>query len=129
MLFRSASELATFLLAMQALDVHTVLEIGTGYRGGLSRFLDADMGWDVTTVDIQDYGQRYGNVRYVVIRPTWQDNANPPFGPSYDLVIIDAEHSYESTRAGWDYYSAFARKAIMFHDISGLRDCEGVAQF
>lgn len=116
-------ELATFLVHMQSLGVHTVLEIGTGYRGGLSRFLDADMGWDVTTVDIQDYGNRFGNVRYVVQAAPYVASI------AYDLVIIDAEHSYESTAANWLHYSAYAGKAIMFHDIAGLRDCEGVAQF
>lgn len=120
---QSPSELATFLVAMQSLGVHTVLEIGTGWRGGLSRFLDADMGYDVTTVDIENYGHAFERIHYVVNATLY--TPDQPF----DLVIIDAEHSYESTRANWLHYSAYATKAIMFHDIAGLRDCEGVAQF
>lgn len=125
---QSPSELATFLVAMQELGVHSILEIGTGYRGGLSRFLVDVMGWHVTTVDIENYGHVYPGVHYVIM--PWQ----PPYTRTntleiFDLVLIDANHTYESVKADWTHYAPFASKVIALHDIAGLRDCEGVAQF
>lgn len=123
-------ELATFLVAMQALGVHSVLEIGTGYRGGLSRFLAAELGWEVTTVDIENYGHAFPGVHYLIYataRPKFEDWDGGDI--SYDLILIDANHTYESVKADWMYYAPFASKAIALHDIAGLRDCEGVAQF
>lgn len=122
-------ELATFLVAMSEyadrLVKPRILEIGTGYRGGLSRFLSAEFGWDVTTVDIENYGHTYPNIHYIIApgeKPTF-------LAHEFDLVLIDANHTYESVKADWEHYTPFASTAIALHDIAGLRDCEGVAQF
>lgn len=118
-------EIATFLVAMQELGVNSILEIGTGWKGGLSRFLNAELEWGVVTVDVQDYGHAYRGVQYVIA-----PDEKLTFKPEYfDLVLIDANHAYESVRADWEHYAPFASKAIALHDIAGLRDCEGVAQF
>ena len=116
-------ELATFLVRMQELGVQSVLEIGTGYKGGLSRFLAHDMGWDVTTVDIQNYGHVFEGVHYVV----GHTNGQLAGVPSPDLVFIDGDHSFDGVSYDYAYYGkTFARKVIAFHDIAGLRNCEGV---
>lgn len=116
---QNSHELAAFLVRMQELGVQSVLEIGTGYKGGLSRFLAHDMGWDVTTYDIQNYGHVFEKVHYVV-------GNMPRFNQSFDLVFIDGNHGYDAVKTDYETYSKLASKVIAFHDIVGWRDCEGV---
>lgn len=123
---QSPHELATFLVRMQELNVTSCLEIGTGYKGGLSRFLAADMGWQVTSVDVQDYGHKFEGVEYVV--PTY-DTMTEHWINTVDLVFIDGDHSYKSVKFDYEEYGIYATKVIAFHDIAGLRDCEGVKRF
>lgn len=122
---QSPYELAIFLKWLQALDVQSCLEIGTGYKGGLSRFLAADMGWRVRTVDVVDYGHKFKGVEYVVLgRERYRNQLD-----SFDLVFIDGAHDYNSVMHDYSHYKDLAFKAIAFHDIMGLRGCEGVRQF
>ena len=120
-------ELATFLVRMQELGVQSVLEIGTGYKAGLARFLAHEMGWTVTTVDVQDYGhaEKYPDITFEytdgVEYPVWQHK--------FELVFIDGSHTYDDVSFDYDYYSHYAAKAIAFHDIAGLRDCMGARKF
>ncbi len=118
---QSAHELATFLVRMEELGVQSVLEIGTGYKGGLSRFLAADMGWQVTSVDVQDYGHKFEGVTYIVTPKGYA----PQMGARFDLVFIDGDHDYDSVK--WDYenWGRYAAKAVAFHDIAGWRGCAG----
>ena len=115
-------ELAAFLVRMQELGVQSALEIGTGYKGGLSRFLAQDMGWLVTSIDINAYHHAFERVHYIVSQS--RILLNEPF----DLVFIDGDHSYASVIADFEHYEKFAIKVIAFHDIEGLRNCEGVKQ-
>lgn len=122
---QNPSELAAFLVAMYELGASWMLEIGTGYKSGLSRFLATELGWDVTTVDIQNYGHAFPYIHYIIA-----PDEKPTFEPGqFDVVLIDAAHDYDSVKADYLYYAPFASKAIAFHDIAGLRDCEGVARF
>lgn len=114
-------ELATFLVHMQELGVSTCLEIGTGYKGGFSRFLAADMGWQVTTVDIQDYGHKFKGVEYHI---------HPErLYTTYDLVFIDGNHGYKYVKTDYIKWGSYASKVVAFHDIAGLRACEGAQSF
>lgn len=115
-------ELATFLVRMQELGVTSCLEIGTGYKGGLSRFLAQDMGWDVTTVDIKNYGHAFEGVHYIIGKNVWFDRR-------FDLVFIDGDHQYQSVHHDYGFYAPLATKAVGFHDMGGKRDCYGVLQF
>jgi hypothetical protein len=118
-------ELATFLAALPD-DTQTVLEIGTGYRAGMARFMSECLGWDVTTVDIKDYehAAAYPSITFIVIE--WAGVEFPVFGEGFDLVIIDGDHSYDAARFDYEYYGEFA-PIVMLHDIAGLRDCGGAA--
>lgn len=119
-------ELASFLSSIPL--PATVLEIGTGYRAGLARFLTYDLGCKVTTVDIQDYGHAaaYPEIDFVLIE--WGGVEYPYFQQRFDLVIIDGDHRYDTVRFDADYYGPLG-KVVMFHDIAGERDCEGAARF
>lgn len=118
-------ELANFLVVCQQLGVESVLEIGTGWRAGLARFLYDDMGWEVVSVDIHDYGHQYEGVTF-----EHSDGVElPVFSAKFDLVILDGDHSYDGVRFDYDYYGKYAAKIVAFHDIAGLRDCEGVADW
>lgn len=124
---QSSWELAHFLVAMQVLGVSKVLEIGTGWRAGLARFLANDMGWRVVSVDKNQPVSLAPNVEFMQGTSEW---LRPLFeGATFDLVIIDADHSYEAVKRDFELYAPLATKAIMFHDIAGLRDCEGVARY
>jgi hypothetical protein len=124
---QNAHELATFLVAMQELGVQSVLEIGTGWRAGLARFLANDMGWRVVSMDKNQPVNPAPNVQFLMGR---SEILRPLFdGQTFDLVIIDADHSYEAVKRDYEMYAALADKAVMFHDIAGLRDCEGAARF
>lgn len=118
-------ELATFLSSVQLPPSSTVLEIGTGYRAGLARFMTEILGWDVTTIDIRPPDTPAAFARQLVGR---SDEVVEIIRAAYDLVIIDGDHHYEAVKQDFELYSSMGA-VVMFHDIEGLRDCEGVAQF
>jgi predicted O-methyltransferase YrrM len=126
-------ELATFLVRMQELGVQSVLEIGTGYKAGLARFLAHEMGWKVTTVDINDYGHSFDGINFLVEdhpRYTHLCRGEHDISPAeYDLVFIDGAHDYANVKADYEHWGRHATKAVAFHDIAGLRDCEGAQKF
>lgn len=122
---QNVDELAQFLVHMQALGVQSVLEIGTGYKAGLARFLHDDMGWDVVSVDIHDYGHQHDGIRFVQMHPS----SGLQYFDQYDLVIIDGDHSYEGVQRDFETWGEHATKVIAFHDTCGLRDCEGVEKY
>lgn len=122
---QNAHELAQFLVEMQTIGVQSVLEIGTGYKAGLARFLHDDMGWEVVSVDIHDYGHLFTGITFLNL----DEALNLLMFGNPDLVIIDGNHSYEGVKADHERWGTLARKVVMFHDIAGLRDCEGVKRY
>jgi hypothetical protein len=118
-------ELSTFL--DQLPDIQTVLEIGTGHRAGLSRFLHDALNWTVTTIDVN--APQYVTEGVTYIRGASASVYNLFAGKRFDLVIIDGDHRYEAVKQDYELYAPLADKVVMLHDIAGLRDCDGVAQF
>jgi hypothetical protein len=119
---QNAEELAAFLVELP--EIHKVLEIGTGPSAGLARFMKHHLGWDVTTVDVNNYGHSFPGINFLLITP----GEYPAFDEGFDLVILDGDHSYKGISADYEAYGELA-PIVMIHDIAGLRDCEGVAKF
>lgn len=120
-------ELAVFLEDMLERGVHKVLEIGSGYRMGLSRFLANDLGWQVVTIDRIQPDFTAPNVQFLmgsseILRPLFE-------GAQFDLVIIDGDNSYEGVGLDYASYGGLATKAIAICKVEGLRGCEGVREF
>lgn len=124
---QNAHELATFLEAMLELGVSKILEIGTGHRMGLARFLANDLGWRVVTLDKDQPANHYPNVEYLmgtsaILRPLFN-------GSQFDLVILDGDNTYEGVVQDYVMYAPLATKAVAVCKIGGARGCEGVARF
>jgi hypothetical protein len=116
-------ELAAFLSAVGPFE--TFLEIGSGYRAGLSFFLAVRLGIHVTSVDITDYHHDIPDVTFVVQpegSPLWD------YQKKYDVVFLDGPKSYDALKAAYLHYRD-AAPIVAFHDIGGLRACEGVMRF
>lgn len=116
-------ELAAFISSLPD-DIQTVLEIGTGFRAGMARFMSECLGWDVTTVDRWRPDTPAPLARQIV--GLSQDVVKQVRG-QYDLVIIDADHRYEAAKRDFELYGEMGRR-VMFHDIAGLRECDGAQQ-
>ena len=131
---QNADELAHFLVAMQELGVRSILKIGSDWTAGLERFLAYDMGWHVMSVDTRGYGHNLPDIEFVTT-----EDGRPFFGTimvagqekhiTFNLVLIDADATYDAVTVDHNCYHEYARSVVAFHDIAGLRDCEGRQQY
>ena len=120
-------ELAVFLHAMQTLGVRSCLELGTGAYGGLARFMIERMNWQVWSVDKN--APHYYPGAGVFTQLTTEEARKHFHIDQFDLVFIDADHSFDAVKIDYAVYGDVARLAVGFHDIAGLRDCEGSKRF
>lgn len=122
-------ELAALLEFCLANGVRTVLEIGTGVSAGLARFMVKDLGWSVTSIDVNvpEATDLFDNPNWLFIQG---DSAVEPTPlEPVDLLIIDGDHSYEAARRDYEKFSEHAR-IIAVHDISPTGYFpDGVAKF
>jgi hypothetical protein len=110
-IMQNPAGLADFLAAMQALNVRRVLELGTGPTGGLARFMQMVLGWDVVSVDIAR----------PTPPPTWDfielptEEAKGLFrGGEFDMVFIDADGYQVCENHAWYAHTA---RIVAIHDI------------
>lgn len=122
---QNADELAHFLVAMQALGVQSILKIGSDWTAGLERFLAYDMGWRVVSIDTRAYGHNLDGIHFLIPGP----GSAPLPEDTYDLVIIDGNADYKGTAVNLHILREVRRRVTAFHDIAGLRDCEGRQQY
>lgn len=116
-------ELALLLIDCQREEVKTVLELGTGYKGGLARFLVEDMGYKVTSVDHNRPTFIQNEVQYIAM--STEAAFELVHLNNYDLVIVDASHDYDNVKRDFEMYYPLAGKIIATHDIAGDRNCDG----
>jgi len=88
-------ELAQFWLPARNKGVQSVLEIGTGYRAGLARFLHDDKGLAGDEVDIHDHQFAECSSSSIQAQTCPVTEAT---GNTADLVIIDADHLWLTGR-------------------------------
>lgn len=119
-------ELARFLAEMDKRGVYTVLELGTGRKGGLARFMAEYMGWKVTSVDIVRPEPMPVSEFYCM---TTEQAFERLKDRRFDLIIIDADHTYEAVVADYILYRGMGC-IIAFHDVQpGWQFGEGAGQF
>lgn len=98
--------------------IKSVLEIGMAH-GHLNRFF-RDAGLEVQGIN----PVKIAGIPHIVGRS--QDAGVIAQVEWYDLIFVDGDHSYDAVKA--DFMNYWNRCGYMaFHDILGLRDCEGAA--
>jgi hypothetical protein len=128
-------ELASFCEWITPRKIKRYLEIGVS-TGGLINFFNQVFGWECFGADLRmppnvDFTAGKGGGIRMFIGDSHSINFRIWLSATVtmaDLVWIDADHHYNAIEA--DYREAlFIRpKLIAFHDICGLRECDGAAE-
>lgn len=132
------AELAELTGLLVEIGVSSYLEIGARYGGSFEAILTA-LGPMARGVAVDFPGGNFGDEESAPILLAAIDRlrkrharAGAIFGPStapevvervealapFDVVLIDADHSYEAVRRDFETYLPMARKAIVLHDIA-----------
>lgn len=124
---QNPTEFATFLIFFEGLiqkESPKLLEIGMGHMGGLIRFLK-QKGWQTYGIDINRPQTSLEGITHIIASSHSPEAIAfaQQYAP-YDLVFIDADHSYEAAMQDFHDYASMG-KVVAFHDIAGLRNCEG----
>lgn len=126
---QSPNELAEFCEWLKPLGIESYLEVGVS-SGGLFKFMVEVMGYRGYWIDLNHpaflpnakYKGHWGNSHSVECI-NWANEHGP-----FDLVFIDASHKYEDIEKDTEAFGHLATKALAYHDIAGLRDCEGASE-
>jgi hypothetical protein len=114
---QNAEELAQFLAWCVDAGVQSVYEIGAGVSAGLAKFMVKDMGWTVTSLDVNvpESTDLFDHPNWLFIQGDSATEA-PPL-QAVDLLFIDGDHSYEAAKRDHDRFGD-AAKIVAFHDIA-----------
>lgn len=116
---QNPQELSELLDFIDEHHIKTFFEIGMA-QGKLNKFM-------------QDYGLKcYG------VSPNKIEGVDHIIGKSqdkdvikkvgfYDMIFVDGDHSFDAVEKDWRNYLGKC-KYMAFHDICGLRDCQGVQE-
>lgn len=118
---QNETELIEFCKFIDNNHIKTYTEIGIA-AGFLLKFMQNDMGLTVFGVT---YEQRDTHIGLPVIYGKSQDIDIISKTPHSDMYFIDADHSYEAVLQDYQNYKGKC-KYMAFHDILGLRSCDGV---
>jgi len=119
---QNKNELLFFCDWMQKNKIKSIIEIGLA-QGFFSKFLE-EIGIDVLGVtDREDLLKHKPKKLFIGKSAEFAKDI-----PNADLVFVDGDHSYKGVKADYEAYKGKC-KYIAFHDILGLRDCEGVKKF
>lgn len=127
---QNEQELAMLVDFIQKKGVKTYLEIGIA-KGDLMRYVES-LGVTVAgiTLDRMETHKglrvKYGKSQDAEIIEFMREGIKER-GGTIGMIFVDGDHSYEAVKADYENYKGMCRY-MAFHDILGLRDCEGVAK-
>ena len=118
-MFQNPRELAGFCEYLRDKPVKKYLEVGVG-RGMLMRFMREVMGYEVLGVESTAWEPLALEAGCIILGNSRAPEtlARVEAGAPYDLVFIDADHSYDSARLDYRAYRGFSRMFIALHDIA-----------
>ncbi len=118
-MFQNPRELAGFCEYLQDKPVKKYLEVGVG-RGMLMRFMREVMGYEVLGVESTAWKPLALEAGCIILGDSRAPEtlARVEAGAPYDLVFIDADHSYESARLDYQAYRGFSRLFVALHDVA-----------
>lgn len=117
---QSPVELAHFLEACEQFGVKSMLELGVGENGGISRLAYRYLGWSVTSIDHRRPTVEVG--RFILGETGDPDVFAQVKNERFDLVFIDACHAYDDVKRDTDWYAPLADKIIAWHDVAEGRE-------
>jgi hypothetical protein len=120
---QNAYELEMLCEFIKDKGIKTYMEVGIA-AGLLLKFMREEMGLDTAGITLE---KRPTHINLPVIYGRSDDPSIVEVAPHSDLYFIDADHSYEAVKTDYMNYRGKCR-FMAFHDILGLRDCEGVAR-
>lgn len=123
---QNAYELLKFTEFIREKKIQTYLEIGLAQ--GLTAGYMQDLGLDVTGITIDPYLLQREDFAVIIGDSHDPETVAKVADRRFDLVFIDGDHSYESVKQDYENYGKLG-KFVAFHDIAGLRNCEGVKRF
>jgi hypothetical protein len=116
-IFQDPCELATLSCWIKMLKVKKYLEIGVASGGLMHYFINVlklkAYGIDIKEPIMVDKELVYIGGSHASETVEWAEDNGP-----YDMVFIDADHSYEAVKKDWDLYSHMATKMVVLHDIA-----------
>lgn len=119
---QNAYELEKFCEFIKQKNIKSYTEVGIA-AGLLLKFMRTEMNLDIFGIT---YEFRDTHIGLPVIYGKSQDPEIIKQSFYSDLYFIDADHSYDSVKEDYENYKDKC-EYMAFHDILGLRSCEGVS--
>ena len=124
---QSPNELAEFCEWLEPFEIKSYLEVGVS-SGGLYKFMfEYVVKGRCYGIDLSVPNVGVGQLSNIFIGDSHSEHCKKwaeIMGP-FDLVFIDASHKYEDIDKDMVAFGHLATKVLAFHDIAGLRDCDG----
>lgn len=109
-------EVATLSYWIEQAGCKTCLEVGVAGGGLLHYFINVlgleGYGIDIGVPTMVDPSVMFVGDCHSGAAQNWARERGP-----FDLVFIDADHSYQAVKLDWELYRGMASKIIAFHDI------------